>query len=289
MARERAKEIIALRRANWLAGRLGIVLDGTGKDAGEVLHAKHELEALGYDTYMVFVDTSLEVSMARNLQRERVVPEPVLIKAHQQAQAVKAQYHAAFGDHYFPVDNSRVASEQEVTHELVPKFTRMAMKILNTPIHNPRGQAWVQQEVEGFPPEFQKALFGKVFGHSAAAAMAMGMAEAIAHPERGVTYEVTSGNAWLYGIGATSHVGPRGEHGWTGSVQLKRGALIEFEGYINSPGSDPAPMALFRLLDGARNIPDNSSAYGTVVGWLHPERAGLVVYDMSEARVDARR
>jgi len=168
-ARAHAKTLIDIRKASWVAGRLGLILDGTGKDVAEVLQQKHELEALGYDTYMIFVDTTIEVALARNKTRDRVVPEPVLIKAHQQVQQNKHTFASAFGSHYYAIDNSKMSSEQEIVHELMPKFSRLALKILNEPIKNPRGQEWVRQEIEGFPPDVQAALFGKVYGHNPAA------------------------------------------------------------------------------------------------------------------------
>ena len=41
-------------------GRLGLVLDGTARNAGKVKAQKKELEAKGYECAMVYVSTSLE-------------------------------------------------------------------------------------------------------------------------------------------------------------------------------------------------------------------------------------
>ena len=60
--RTRAKKLTAARKANYLEGRLGLVIDGTGKDANKILKQKASLEELGYDTYMIFVNTSLDVA-----------------------------------------------------------------------------------------------------------------------------------------------------------------------------------------------------------------------------------
>ena len=41
---------------------------------------KADLESIGYDCYMIFVNTSLDVALERNIERERTVPEDIVIK-----------------------------------------------------------------------------------------------------------------------------------------------------------------------------------------------------------------
>ena len=85
--RQRSKDITVARKKNYLEGRLGLVIDGTGKDAGKILSQKAGLEELGYDTYMIFVNTSLDVALQRNAERARSVPEPIVVKAWKDVQA----------------------------------------------------------------------------------------------------------------------------------------------------------------------------------------------------------
>ena len=49
-----------------------------------LLHAG--LRYLGYDTYMVFVNTTIEVALKRNEERPRSVPEPIVRESHRQIQ-----------------------------------------------------------------------------------------------------------------------------------------------------------------------------------------------------------
>ena len=58
-----------------IKGRLGMVIDGTGRDYDKINYQVGLLKQLGYDCYMVFVNTSLDVALERNRRRERTVPE----------------------------------------------------------------------------------------------------------------------------------------------------------------------------------------------------------------------
>ena len=50
-----------------------MIIDGTGDDFKKIAAEKKELEAVGYDTYMIFVNTTLEVALQRNENRDRVL------------------------------------------------------------------------------------------------------------------------------------------------------------------------------------------------------------------------
>ena len=65
--RNNAKRITQLQKKFYEAGRLGMIIDGTGHVYGKIQKNKKYAESLGYDTYMVFVNTSLEVAQERNL------------------------------------------------------------------------------------------------------------------------------------------------------------------------------------------------------------------------------
>ena len=81
IVRGRAKDVTAKREKNYLEGRLGLIIDGTGKEAEKILRQKAKLEELGYDTYMIFVNTSLDVALQRNAERPRSLPEPIVVKS----------------------------------------------------------------------------------------------------------------------------------------------------------------------------------------------------------------
>ena len=60
VVRQRAKELTAKKRTNFIEGRLGLIIDGTGKDYDKIARQATKLKQIGYDVHMIFVNTSLE-------------------------------------------------------------------------------------------------------------------------------------------------------------------------------------------------------------------------------------
>jgi len=52
-------------RKNYLHGRLGLIIDGTGRDPKVINKTRRFLEAIGYETALVYVDVDLETSLRR--------------------------------------------------------------------------------------------------------------------------------------------------------------------------------------------------------------------------------
>ena len=67
--RSKAKKIMQTQFDHYKNGRLGVIVDGTGDEVKKIKHQKKELEKLGYDCYMVYVNTTLEVAQERNMYR----------------------------------------------------------------------------------------------------------------------------------------------------------------------------------------------------------------------------
>ena len=78
VVRGRAKELTTTRQTNYIEGRLGLIIDGTGRDYDRITKQASELQGLGYDTYMIFVNTSLEVALQRNEKRARRVEDSIV-------------------------------------------------------------------------------------------------------------------------------------------------------------------------------------------------------------------
>ena len=78
IVRGRAKELTTARQTNYIEGRLGLIIDGTGRDYDRISKQAAELQNLGYDTYMIFVNTSLDVALQRNEKRTRRVEDGIV-------------------------------------------------------------------------------------------------------------------------------------------------------------------------------------------------------------------
>jgi len=104
--RTRAKEITAKKKANYLEGRLGLIIDGTGREADKIIRQHRALKELGYDTHMIFVNTSLDVALQRNADRPRSVPEPIVVKSWKDVQSNMGTFSQTFRQGFVVVDNN---------------------------------------------------------------------------------------------------------------------------------------------------------------------------------------
>ena len=101
-----------------IKGRLGMVVDGTGRDYDKIKSQVAQLKQLGYDCYMVFVNTSLEVALERNAKRERSVPEYITRKSWSGVQANIGRFQNLFGvSNMLIIDNSK--DDRELTLSLI--------------------------------------------------------------------------------------------------------------------------------------------------------------------------
>jgi predicted kinase len=139
--RNKAKGITKRMQDNYIGGRLGQVIDGTGKDYAKIKGNRELYNDLGYDTYMVFVNTSLEVALERNAKRERSVPEDLVKKMWQEVQSNMGKFQNLFGtDKMLIIDNSSYDNMDTMN-----KVERQIMKYLKTPVENPLGKLWLRE------------------------------------------------------------------------------------------------------------------------------------------------
>ena len=140
--RKRAKQITKKRQANYLEGRIGLIIDGTGKDYEKITKQATELKQLGYDVHMIFVNTSLDTALERNAKRERTVPEDVAVKSWNAVQRNIGKFSQYFRQNFVVVDNND--SEEDV---LTPVFKQIR-GLLKKPVKSPIAKQWVRQEMK---------------------------------------------------------------------------------------------------------------------------------------------
>jgi cytidylate kinase len=143
--RTRAKAIVDNQIDLYVKGRLGLVIDATGRDYNIISRQFSALQLLGYDCYMVFVNTSLEVALERNAKRERVVPEYITKNSWQSVQNNIGRFQNLFGlTNFVVVDNSK--SEQELVTLTMNKVNSVVRRFLNTPIKSYIAKRWMAKE-----------------------------------------------------------------------------------------------------------------------------------------------
>ena len=130
-----------------IKGRLGMVVDGTGRDYDKIKTQKAMLDQLGYDCYMIFVNTSLDVALERNRRRERTVPEYITTKSWNETQGNMGKYQRLFGmDKFIVVDNNK--SDFELTTLTMTRVSKIVNKYLKAGITNHIAKQWVKKELE---------------------------------------------------------------------------------------------------------------------------------------------
>jgi len=134
--RSKAKQLTKKQKSFYEAGRLGMIIDGTGHDYGKIAKNKKHAESLGYDTYMVFVNTSLEVAQERNLKRDRVLPDDLLEKSWKDVQNNLGKFQNLFGSNFRIVDNTVYRPISKPIQKAVNAF-------IKKPLYNVIGKKWI--------------------------------------------------------------------------------------------------------------------------------------------------
>jgi len=142
--RDKAKELTEKQKQAYLNGRVGMVIDGTGRDFNKIKDQRDELVRLGYDTFMIFVNTSQEVALERNRRRKRSIPEEMCLRYWHDVQANIGKFQALFGRNNFRVIDNNVLMSDDL---LFSSMWKEVMKFAKQPIQNPRARAWITTEL----------------------------------------------------------------------------------------------------------------------------------------------
>ena len=144
-----ARELTALRAKGYIAGRLPLLIDGTGANFSKVQTQVRDLQNLGYDCYCVYVQVDVETAVRRNLKRKRTVEEPTLRQAHSEINANMSGYKSLFGSRFHLVVNNDLDAQS--WQKAGTERNSMAQRLFNEPVTNPVGKLWieVQKELRG--------------------------------------------------------------------------------------------------------------------------------------------
>ena len=141
IVRGKAKKLTAAREKNYIEGRLGLIIDGTGRDADRILRQKAKLEELGYDTYMIFVNTFLDVALQRNAERPRSLPEPIVVNRHKDVQANIGKFSNMFRGGFIVVDNN------DAGEDVFKEVYKRVKGLLRRKVQNTRAKDWMASEL----------------------------------------------------------------------------------------------------------------------------------------------
>ena len=140
--RDRAKRVTAKRQEGYLDGRIGLIIDGTGREYDKIAKQATELKQLGYDVHMIFVNTSLDVALERNAQRDRSVPEPIAIKSWKDVQSNIGKFSQYFRANFVVVDNNNA------TEDVFVQVFKQIKGLLKKKVINPAAHQWISMEMK---------------------------------------------------------------------------------------------------------------------------------------------
>ena len=141
--RARAKQITGDQMDRYIRGRLGLVIDATGRDYDVINRQRSMLQMLGYDSYMIFVNTSLEVALERNRIRTRSVPEDITRKSWQTVQNNIGKFQNLFGRSNMIVVDNNDAKENELL-----KVYKEVRRLISVPVRNYVAKKWIENELQ---------------------------------------------------------------------------------------------------------------------------------------------
>ncbi len=140
--RDKSKKVRDAALKNYINGRLGMLIDGTGKNYAKIAKQKKRLQDVGYDCFMIFVNTDLDVALERNFKRDRKLPTELVKKSWKAVQNNLGKFQGLFGSsNMLVVDNSE--------YKDFPKIIKNgAREFIKRPIQNHVAKKWIKKELE---------------------------------------------------------------------------------------------------------------------------------------------
>ena len=156
--RRNAKTLTGKQMELYISGRLGLIIDGTGKDYDKIKGQAEQLKAIGYDVAMIFVNTDLDTAKDRDSKRPRNLGANVVTKMWQGVQKNIGKFQAFFRNQFVVVDNSTNSNWQKATTDAYKKMKKFADQKPRSKI----AQDWIKSQYtksEGtMDPEMIKLL-----------------------------------------------------------------------------------------------------------------------------------
>ena len=140
--RKRGKKITKKREQLWINGRLGLIIDGTAKNPAKLSIQKKSLEDVGYSTYLIFVNTSLDIALQQNAGRKRRLHDEIVRSTWDEVQKVKDQIANLFPGRFVEIINNRAGEDV-----FKKSFVEIG-KLIKRPPTNPIAKAWISHELE---------------------------------------------------------------------------------------------------------------------------------------------
>ena len=141
--RTKSKRLTEKQLGLYLKGRLGLVIDSTARNFVRIETAKSALTRYGYDSYCIFVNTNLDVALARNAARPRKVPIDIVKQNHKEVQENIGKLQRLFGMKNFIVIDNNKAND-----DILEKAYKMVRKLVKNPPSTTIAKNWIANEIK---------------------------------------------------------------------------------------------------------------------------------------------
>ena len=140
--RSRAKEITSKMQRNFVAGRLGLIIDGTGAEYTKIERQARRLKELGYETYMIFVNTSLDTAIERNNQRSRKLPLDIVKTYWNNVQSNIGKFQRLFG-----MGNMIIVDNNSAGENVFNTVFKQIVKLTKRKVKNYIAKQWIDNQL----------------------------------------------------------------------------------------------------------------------------------------------
>jgi predicted kinase len=140
-------------RREAIRNRKPLIINGTTNEQFNIVEIKNELEELGYETMMIFVNTTNDSSKKRNEGREKMMAESVRQERWEIAQKITEDFNSRFNK-YLEFDNSldlKEANDFEIAQkeEDIAIIHEMSNWFFDIPIQNEIVDKWMFKNNKG--------------------------------------------------------------------------------------------------------------------------------------------
>jgi predicted kinase len=126
--RAKSKAVTGKVMSTAIKGRMGLVIDGTGKDYAKIKKQVDMLRTIGYAVHMIFVNTDLDTALERNTMRPRSLPDDMVTKMWKDVQKNIGKFQGLFRKRMIVIDNSKGSDIEQSSLEAYKDIKTWAAK-----------------------------------------------------------------------------------------------------------------------------------------------------------------
>jgi len=127
----------------YIGGRLGLIIDGTGREFDDIHRQASYLRKMGYDTYMIFVNTSEQVAQKRNVERPRKLKPDMVRRLWDDVQQNIGKFQS-----YFRPSNFIVVDNNNAGEDVFKKVSKRIRGLVKKKVTNPIAIQWIAMQMQ---------------------------------------------------------------------------------------------------------------------------------------------